>query len=190
MSSGSVTAEVNTWSESRERARAVARFMTATAIAGVVGGPVCGIILSQTGLYGLAGWQCLFLFEGLPAVLLGVVVLVFLTDRPEHARWLAPEEREWLVARLDAERAHVAARSEVALARALTNGTVWALAALHFVLIMGFYGISLWLPQIVKGFSGLSNPVVCSARRPLARQPGRASVSAYRRRWARRLSRT
>src|SRR2546425_582225 len=85
------------WFPAAEQARAVARFMTATAIAGVVGGPISGKILEQLGgLGGLAGWQWLFLLEGLPAVAFGLVTLVYLTDRPQEADWLPPPGAPWL----------------------------------------------------------------------------------------------
>src|SRR5262249_12933191 len=93
------------WIPAEERARTTALFMTATALAGVIGGPISGALLTLHGLAGLAGWQLLFILEGVPAICLGVVVLVYLTDRPEQARWLTPAERGWLIARLAAERA-------------------------------------------------------------------------------------
>src|SRR6185436_8404381 len=86
------------WFPQRERARAVAAFMTATLIAGVIGGPISGALLDMHGFGGLEGWQWLFLLEGLPSVVLGFVVLRVLADRPEEARWLTEPERETLVA--------------------------------------------------------------------------------------------
>src|SRR5207237_377219 len=77
------------WFPADERGRAIARFMTATAIAGVLGGPVSGVLLGMSGIAGLAGWQWLFLVEGIPAIILGFVVFVILPDGPEHARWLS-----------------------------------------------------------------------------------------------------
>ncbi len=144
------------WFPAAERARAVALFMTATAMAGVIGGPISGALLEMDGIGGLAGWQWLFLLEGIPAVVLGFVVLGHLTDRPEHAKWLAPEERSWLVARLAAERESVAGRHGTALWRALVHRRVWSLSLLYFALILGIYGVSLWLPQIVDGLASMS----------------------------------
>ena len=144
------------WFPAAERARAVALFMTATAMAGVIGGPISGALLEMDGIGGLAGWQWLFLLEGIPAVVLGFVVLAVLTDRPEHARWLEPEERSWLVARLAAERESIAGRHGTGLWRALAHRRVWSLSLLYFALILGIYGVSLWLPQIVAGLASMS----------------------------------
>src|SRR5258708_26677716 len=85
------------WFPARARARTVARFMTAAPLSGVVGGPLSGALLGLHLTSGLAGWQWMFLLEGIPAVLLGGVVLVYLVDRPEDALWLPHEERDWLV---------------------------------------------------------------------------------------------
>jgi len=74
--------------------------MTAVPVSGLIGGPLSGALLSLNGAFGIAGWQCLFLVEGLPAVLLGVIVLVYLTDRPETAHWLSSAEKDWLVTEL------------------------------------------------------------------------------------------
>ena len=146
------------WFPAAERARAVALFMTATAMAGVVGGPLSGALLEMDGLAGLEGWQWLFLLEGIPAVVLGFVVLGFLTDRPEHAEWLEPGERSWLVARLAEERASVErSHGRIALRRAFVDGRVWSLAILYFALVLGIYAVSLWLPQIVAGLAQMSD---------------------------------
>ena len=90
------------WFPSHERARAVAKFMTATSLAGVVGGPLSSALLKLDGVDGLSGWQWLFLFEGVPTVLIGISVLFVLKDGPEVAEWLKPEERTWLKSELRA----------------------------------------------------------------------------------------
>src|SRR5438132_4640435 len=91
------------WYPEAQRARAIAAFMTAVPVSGVIGGPLSGALLSLNGIYELAGWQWLFLVEGLPAIFLGVIVLVYLTDRPDTARWLSSAEKDWLVNRIAAE---------------------------------------------------------------------------------------
>ena len=93
------------WIPKSDRARAGALFMTAAPIAMIVGAPVSAALLALDGWLGLRGWQWLFLIEGLPAVLLGIATLFFLTDRPEQAEWLAPEERAWLSGVMNRERA-------------------------------------------------------------------------------------
>src|SRR5215510_9479010 len=92
------------WFPAEVRGRAVARFMTATAMAGVIGGPLSGGLLKMNGIGGLAGWQWLFLIEGLPAVILGFVTLAYLPDGPKTARWLTRDEQSWIESRLEAER--------------------------------------------------------------------------------------
>src|SRR6266705_311188 len=146
------------WFPAAEQARAVARFMTATAIAGVVGGPISGTILEQLGgRGGLAGWQWLFLLEGLPAVGFGLVALGYLTDRPADADWLAPAERAWLTERMRREHTERSERHGYSVIQALVHGRVWLLALLYFALVCGLYGVSFWIPQIIQGFGGLGD---------------------------------
>lgn len=144
------------WFPTRERASAVSRFMTAVAVAGVIGGPLSGALLRLDGVAGLAGWQWLFLLEGVPSLVLGVLVLRYLPDRPDQARWLSPAERTALTDRI-AEDAALQPVREIGLKQVLVHPTVWRLGALYFMLAMGLYSISMWLPQIVKGMSGLGN---------------------------------
>ena len=149
------------WYPPAERARAVARFMVAIPISGVLGGPISGALLGLHGVLGLAGWQWLFLLEGLPAVLLGFVVLRYLTDRPEDAQWLTPAEREWLSTHLRRERESCERAHGLSVLQALSNGTVWRLGMLLFLCnAFGVYVLGLWLPQIVRELAGLSDLMV------------------------------
>jgi MFS transporter, ACS family, tartrate transporter len=149
------------WFPAAERAKAVARFMVAIPLASVVGGPLSGALLSLRGHFGLAGWQWLFLLEGLPAVVLGFVVLAYLTDRPEEAAWLTPAERAWLSMRMSREHEECEQRHGLSVLQALSNGTVWQLGLLILLCAScGQYVLGLWLPQIVQGFSGLSDFMV------------------------------
>jgi MFS transporter, ACS family, tartrate transporter len=149
------------WFPAAERAKAVARFMTAIPLASVVGGPLSGALLGLRGHFGLAGWQWLFLLEGLPAVVLGFVVLAYLTDRPEEASWLTTTERAWLSTRMSREHEACEQRHGLSVLQALSNGTVWQLALLILLCAsFGQYVLGLWLPQIVRGFSGLSDFMV------------------------------
>jgi MFS transporter, ACS family, tartrate transporter len=137
------------WFPSGERARTIAWFMTAVLTAGVIGSPISGALLSLHGL-GLAGWQWLFLLEGLPAIALGFVVLRMLPERPADARWLSAEEKSALAARLDEETRQTSA-GVVTTGQALTNGRVWLLSIMHFMTIpIALYGIGFWLPQMIK----------------------------------------
>jgi MFS family permease len=145
------------WYPAKERARAVSWFMLAIPLSTVVGGPLAAFILELDGARGLTGWQWLFLLEGIPAVLLGFVVLGYLTDRPEHAHWLTAEQREWLGGRMRAEHHAAHARHGVGLRAALVHPTVWLLGLIIFACQCGSYGLTLWIPQIVQGLSGLDN---------------------------------
>ncbi len=140
------------WFPARELARIVSLFMAAIPLATVIGGPVSGALLEMHGIWGLAGWQWLFIIEGLPAVILGVVVLFFLDDRPDHARWLTPEERHALNATLAAE-AHATREVGYAeLGQALTRPRVLMLGLLYFCIVVGLYGLSFWMPQVIQTF--------------------------------------
>jgi ACS family tartrate transporter-like MFS transporter len=145
------------WYPLAQRARAIAAFMTAVPLSGVIGGPLSGALLSLNGVAGLAGWQWLFLVEGLPAVLLGVIVLVYLTDRPESAHWLAPAERHWLVNKVATERAACTAAHPIGTLAALANPTVWQLGIIFLLAAIGFYGYSFWAPLIIKSLTGSSD---------------------------------
>ena len=145
------------WFPAAERARAIALFMTATALAGVIGGPLSGLLLSIDGFGGLEGWQWLFLLEGVPAIVLGVCVLAWLPEGPADATWLDPAEREWVAARLREDEAVGDAGVHAAFLPALRSGRLWLLALLYFSIIITFYGVSFWLPQILQALSGLGD---------------------------------
>lgn len=148
------------WFPAKERAKTVALFATGGVVAGIIGSPISGSLLGLDGLGGLAGWQWLFLLEGIPAVLLGLVVLWVLPNRPGEVSWLSTTEKQWLQHRLSQEAAQRGSASEHGLAKAFASGRVWLLCLLYFLMNVGGYGYELWLPSIVKGFSGQSNAVV------------------------------
>ncbi len=145
------------WFPATERAHAVSWFMLAIPLSSVVGGPLAGFILQLDGWHGLMGWQWLFLLEGAPAVVLGVVVWFYLTDTPEQAKWLTPEQRRWLAERVASEQRAANARHGIGLRKALLHPTVWLLAFILFAGQTASYGLTLWIPQIVKSLSGLAN---------------------------------
>jgi ACS family tartrate transporter-like MFS transporter len=148
------------WFTARERARAVGLFMTAIPLSGVIGGPLSGALLGLDGRMGLAGWQWLFLAEGIPSLVLGVIALRVLTDKPQDATWLTDDERTWISSSLRDEHARHADVHRVSLLRSLTHRTVWELGVLYALGSMGTYGLALWLPQIVKGISGSNDFMV------------------------------
>jgi len=145
------------WYPEGQRARAIAAFMTAVPVSGVVGGPLSGALLTLNGLFGLAGWQWLFLMEGIPAILLGIIVLVYLTDRPETADWLSSAEKDWLVSTLAAEQTSRDRALSIGVFAALINPTIWYLGILFLFAAIGFYGYSFWAPLVVKSLTGSSD---------------------------------
>jgi ACS family tartrate transporter-like MFS transporter len=140
------------WFPSRERARSVARFMTATAIAGVVGAPLSSTLLKLDGAGGLHGWQWLFLSEGLPTILAGISVLFLLKDHPDQAKWLKPEERAWLDDELKRDRESAGATERHNFLDALRLPALWVLAGIFFVSQISIYTINLWMPLILASF--------------------------------------
>ncbi len=144
------------WFPSEQRAKVVGAFMAAIPISSVIGSPLSAWIMAATdGAHGLAGWQWLYLIEAAPSFLLGFAVLAYLTDRPALATWLTPQERDWLVARIEQDRRERVVVQKIGLRQALMHPRVLGLALVYLGVSTGLYGIGLWLPQIVKGF-GLS----------------------------------
>lgn len=144
------------WFPAVYRARVISYFMAAIPLSSVIGAPVSGLILYMDGILGLKGWQWLFIIEAVPSIVLGILCWVYLTDLPRDAEWLAPEERQWLVARLEAERKVREAHRAYDVLEALINPRVLAISLIYFGAVAVNYGLSFWLPQIVKAF-GLSN---------------------------------
>ena len=144
------------WYPAHRRARVTAMFMVGIAISGVVGGPVSGWILnSLSGAHGLAGWQWLFLIEGLPSVVIGIVVLFILDDRIDHAKWLTRDEKALLARNIARDNAH---KADAPIGRILTSPRVWLMSLIYFCFVMGLYGVGFFLPSIIKT-TGVSSPL-------------------------------
>jgi ACS family tartrate transporter-like MFS transporter len=150
------------WFPAAVRARALALFIMAGPIAGVIGGPISGALLGLHRRAGLAGWQWLFLLEGIPAILLGFVAYFFLTDRPEKARWLCAGDLAWLVSAL--RRDEIAASRERAapagILAMLASARVWGFSFVYFSAVACAYSIGLWLPTAIRALSGISTFVI------------------------------
>ncbi len=144
------------WFPNVWRAKAMVAFLVAVPITGVIGNPISGALLGLDGIWGLHGWQWLFILEGIPAIILGFVCLRVLTDTPAKADWLTEPERSWLQNVLNRERTELEKRHSYTLGQVLTNGRVLTLALVNFCYIVGNSGTSLWLPQVIKEF-GLTN---------------------------------
>jgi MFS transporter, ACS family, tartrate transporter len=144
------------WFPHLHRARIVSGFTLALPLAAAIGAPLSTAILSLDGLWGLAGWKWMYLAEGVPSVLLGVVALFYLTDRPAEAHWLSEAERSWLTSTLDEERRQIEAGGKIGLFQSLWEPRVLLLSLNFFGIVTASLGMLLFLPQIVKQL-GLSN---------------------------------
>ncbi|HEY6329141.1 MAG TPA: MFS transporter [Blastocatellia bacterium] len=152
------------WFKRRDRGKAIAFFMAAVPISNIIGGPISGLLL-QCHWLGLAGWRWLFIIEGAPAVVLGVVTVFYLTDRPRQAHWLSEDERDWIEKELEAERASLSSGNEASrpsslisnIAHGLRQRDVIFLALAYFFIVTTAYAFNFWLPKIMQRFSGLSD---------------------------------
>ena len=144
------------WFPMQYRARILGAFFVALPVSGVIGAPLSTWLLGLDG-FGLVGWQWMFILEGLPAVVLGFVVLSYMTNRPADAAWLAPGERAWLEGELARERGHVEKTNHLTLLQSLTDIRVIAFGFVYFGLIIGLYAVNFWLPQMVKSLGTLTN---------------------------------
>jgi D-galactonate transporter len=140
------------WFPAEYRARIVGYFMAAIPLSTVIGAPISGALLYLHGGFGLAGWQWLFIIEAVPAIILAGVVFFYLTDRPADAAWLAIDERSWLAERLTLEQRQRQAVRDYSVAEALVNPRVIGLSLVYFGAVATNYGLSFFLPQIVKTF--------------------------------------
>jgi MFS family permease len=140
------------WFPSYYRSRMMAFFQSASVISLIIGPPVSAWLLTLDGMFGLQGWQWLFLIEAVPPIIMCFVIWFLLTDRPIDAMWLRPEQRTWLQSRLDSEQTQREAVHSYELREALLNPRVWLLTLVYFGQNVSNYGLLIFLPQIVKSF--------------------------------------
>ncbi len=138
------------WFPERERARAMSWFMIGIPLAGVIGGPVGGALLSLSGVLGLAGWKWLFLLEGVPPIVLGLIALRYLTDKPERADWLSAEQRDWLVGEMHRERGAGASADRANVRRSLLSGMTWLIAVIYLFALSAELGPIFFGPILVR----------------------------------------
>lgn len=145
------------WYPAAMRARSLSWFMIAIPLSGALGGPLGGWLLGFNGRLGLAGWQWLFLVEGIPSVILGFVVLYWLPEQPAGAPWLAPEQRAWLVERLRRDRDESPAPHGLPPLRALAYPLIWLVALPEFLVTTAGYAYLFWGPMLIRDTLHLSN---------------------------------
>jgi ACS family tartrate transporter-like MFS transporter len=144
------------WFPSEYRAKIVGIFMVAIPVAGLTGSPISGAILGMDGVWGLGGWQWVFIVEAVPAIVLGFVSIFWLTDRPEHATWLTTDQRTWLATKLDSERQRATKVRQLSVWKVMINKHVLIMALVYSGAAGASSAMALWQPQVIKSF-GLSN---------------------------------
>ncbi|MFT4067005.1 MFS transporter [Paraburkholderia sp.] len=145
------------WFPAEYRAKAIGQVYSANTLSIVIGAPLSGIVMSMTHqVAGLSGWRWMFIVEGVPAVVLGVVTFFYLTNRPADAGWLSDAERNWLVTRMKQDHDSAGKLGTSSFRVAMTRPIVWLLGLLYFSIGIGFFGVSVWLPQVIKQMSSLS----------------------------------
>jgi ACS family tartrate transporter-like MFS transporter len=151
-----VVVYISHWFRTQDRAKAVAVFFAANPLSFVIGSPIAGVLLGISWL-GLRGWRWLFILEGIPAVIFGIVAAYYLTDWPREATWLGQQERDWIVGELEHEKQAKKKIRSYSILEALTERDVVLLTLCYFCATTGGYGIGFWLPTILKRLSGQSD---------------------------------
>lgn len=144
------------WFPSEYRAKIVGIFMVAIPVAGLLGSPISGAVLGMNGVLGLGGWQWVFIIEAIPAVLMGLLSFVWLTDRPAHAKWLSDDERAWLAGKLAMEQQRTTRVRQLSIWRVMVNKHVLIMALVYSGAAGASSAMAVWQPQVIKSF-GLSN---------------------------------
>ncbi|WP_108672346.1 MFS transporter [Peribacillus acanthi] len=147
------------WFRARERGRATAALLLALPIGGLIGAPLSTWIIDNVSWFDMAGWRWMFILEGIPAILLGVMVVFYLTNKPSDAKWLSKQEIDWLEKELMAERLYSSKINKVSKLDMLKDLKIWKLSLLYFAGYTAVYGLSFWMPTIIKSLSasGTSN---------------------------------
>jgi ACS family tartrate transporter-like MFS transporter len=149
------------WFCARDRSRAIACLYSANPAAALIGSPLAGWLLGVHWL-SIAGWRWLFIVEGAPAVIVGIITLFYMTDRPSHARWLAPEEQQWLVSELQTELEAKKKIRNYTIREAFSDRHILILITAYFLALTGFLGTVYWIPTFVKRISGFPTQTITS----------------------------
>lgn len=144
------------WYRNQDKAKAVAMFMTALPFANIFGSPISGLILGINWL-GLPGWRWVFIIEGIPAIILGIITIFYLPDKPKDANWLEEDEKEWITDELEREKTAKKAVKHYTVGEAFRHRNIILLALAYFCAVTSVYGLTFWLPTILKDTFGYSN---------------------------------
>jgi len=147
------------WFAAGERARATSLMLTSLLISTIVGAPLAGVLL-ETSLFGLHGWQELFILEALPALLFAVYFFFAVKDRPEQANWLTAEEKAYLTKVYEEEQAAMHRVKKYTVWQAFCEPKVLKLCLIYFLWVVGFWGFNFWMPTVLKGLSGWSTSLL------------------------------
>ncbi len=148
------------WFPAKYRTRMIGLLLVGNPLSSMIGSPLGGLLLQLDGALGFKGWQWLFIIEGVPTLILAVVIFYIMPDRPANAKWLTQTEKDSLERVLEHERANMASVRTDSLRSVLTSGSVWLMGLCYLGIIIGLYGLGFFLPQIIKSFSGLDNTTV------------------------------
>jgi ACS family tartrate transporter-like MFS transporter len=141
------------WFRQRDLAHTVALFLTANAVANIVGAPLSGVILDYVHWFGVSSWRWLLIVQGIPAILGGISTYFLLPGRPVEATFLTTAEKDWITAELAREEQQKLARRRISAVQAMAHGRVWHLTAIYFPAMVGVYTMTFWMPQLIKGLS-------------------------------------
>lgn len=147
------------WFSAEERAQAISVMLTSLLVAAIIGAPLAGWLLGLS-IFGLKGWQVLFILEAIPAIIFGIILIFWLKDSPEDANWLTPEEKQFLKIQLEQETASKLAVKKYTIWQAFSDKEVLKLCLIYFMWITGFWGFNFWMPTVLKAVSGWSNAAI------------------------------
>ena len=147
------------WFSASERAVAISLMLTSLPISNIIGAPLAGILL-ELRIFGLQGWQSLFILEAVPAVVFTFIFLFWVKDRPQKSQWLTDVEKQYMIEIHEKEQEAMHTEKKYTIFQALTDKTVWRLVCIYFFWATGFWGFSFWMPQVLKGLSGLSTSLI------------------------------
>ncbi len=147
------------WFSASERAVAISLMLTSLPISNIIGAPLAGILL-ELRIFGLQGWQSLFILEAVPAVVFTFIFLFWVKDRPQKSQWLTDVEKQYMIEIHEKEQEAMHTEKKYTIFQALTDKTVWRLVCIYFFWATGFWGFSFWMPQVLKGLSGWSTSLI------------------------------